>query len=236
MGWNRLALWLGLAGVVAGTLGGCDDGGSDGGGEGIPVERHDAGDSGPRFDLDAGDGDSDDEDAGIGPIVACTEVPRLNGPGAIAEGLTSTTAPTDFDVTRVSIGFECATPALVITLSGGNCPGGNEHALTLRFSTDAIAAGTLPKGQTRIDEQRSGIEIRYTRKGAAAPGGTWGNCGTGDLGTLDFAGPPALEQGAIVEGSYNLLLHDCEDSGKADMAIFGYYKAEVEQSFDDACH
>lgn len=216
----------------------CSDASDDGGGGQLEVTRP-AGDGDGDGPFDPGDQDAgdvmDDEDAGVAPVFSCRRVPAIVGAGAAAEGITSTSSPTDFEVTRVNVGYECETPALVLELSGGACPNGTGHALRIALATDAIAAGSFPAAPVVIDEQRSGVDILYSRRGTAAPGGTWGNCGSDDMGLLSFAEPPSLAAGGVLEGAFQLNLPACGETRQDPMDVIGYFKTEVEQSFAEAC-
>jgi len=224
----RVALLLPLSAAALA----CGDDSSDSGGPGPVLEVMDEEDaSAPPSDMDAGA----DEDAGTGIPPVCENVDVIQGAGTAADGLNATALPDDFEVSRVSIGFDCETRSLVLKHSGGFCPSGDGHELTIALDAASIESGTLPSGPITLDALRSGITIRYTRHAFLDPGGEWGNCGTDDMGLLELLEMPSLQANQVVEGRYQLILVPCDGRLNEPIDVVGSFRALTDHSLAETC-
>lgn len=167
----------------------------------------------------------------------CVNVAAATEPG---EGTfnNSVQNPADFSVTRVAVGFSpnCLTPTVVLEMSDGRCPDGQNHRLTIEIDAAAIALQQVSLGEVDLATAHSQgqINVRYERPSGLTPAGVFGTCG-GESGVITLSNLPELRRGAIYAGSYQMTLNACAGFEGAPQDVQGTFNAEVAADLSDLC-
>lgn len=232
-------LWLALAALV---LGGCGDdrpevpnapvnGGSS-------IGNGDDRDGGPLPIKDAGPPRTDAGDGAV-PATSCERIEVVRSVAEDTPGVTSTSAPRDFLVSRQAERWspDCINPKLIIELSDGLCPNGFGHQLALAFSLNDFRDGALHVGNNAVlpDAESTSIQVRYTRPEPLEPSGVWGSC-LGSSGQVVFIEAPDPTAGSTLRAQYALELTPCNSETTAPMqTVIGVFTIQLRYELSEFC-
>jgi hypothetical protein len=194
--------------------------------------------------------DDEDEDGGAAGIgggdsgmlpAECQNVPVVQVPAdELPPGTeASTTAPADFEVSRLVGSWQggCEGPVFMVEMSEGDCPNGQDHALSFAINAASLVDGSLRLGLNTLGPEPNdvGIRIRYVRPEALTPNGEWGSC-AGAAGMFDVVGEaPSSEAGSTLHIRFSLDLTACDGSDSALQTVTGTFLVMVRRSFTDVC-
>jgi hypothetical protein len=211
-----------------------------GGGSGNgPGEDEDAGalaDAG----LDGGRSVSADAGSVLGSECQDTEAAMFMGEDPSVEPIATTTAPSDFLVTRVQAAWDtdCDRPAFRIELSDGHCPIGRGHTLVFWFDASAIDRDELRVGLNQIVPEGDSdvVSIRYVRPSRLGPSGEWGTC-EGASGTLLLRGdePSTSVEFTKWVGNFSLDLTACGGGAAGRQQVVGTFNTTMRRTLADVC-
>jgi hypothetical protein len=194
----------------------------------------------PDDDEDGGAAGAGGGDSGMLPE-ECQNVPVVQIPAdELPPGTeASTTAPTDFEVSRLVGSWQggCEHPVFQVEMSEGGCPNGRDHALIFDIDAASLVDGSLRLGLNTLSPEPNdlGIRIRYVRPRSLTPSGEWGSC-AGATGMFDVVGDaPSSEARSTLQLRFSLDLTACDGSASPLQTVSGTFLVMVRRSFRDVC-
>jgi hypothetical protein len=172
--------------------------------------------------FDAGRRDAAGPDAGAGDF--CADFPRAGS---------TISAPAGFAPTRLVArwdGASCASPALVVALTEGDCALTGGERLVLRFSEASWTDGRiLPGTNILFPDGTHPIQLTYVRPDP--PSLTVGPCadGTVEIDVAEFA------RGGRLVARVDATLNDCGVVGDVGTNVVATLDVPILQSSRDAC-
>lgn len=236
-GMQRSAGWLVVA-VGSFAAVSCSDDRDD-----VPAASQSGGPNVTEQDKDAAadDRDAGARDAGSSVDAAVPSTTSCTLATLATDGTTSLPVqPADFDVTRQAqtwtIDTGCTAPSFSVQLSGGRCPDGDGHELTMTFDVNAIEDGAIHTGNNTVssDADSLGLSIRYVRPASLSPSGVWGSC-TGASGTVIFGDTATPRSGVTLSARYELNLTACDGSSHEALLVTGNFELLVRNSLERFC-
>jgi hypothetical protein len=209
--------------------------GTGGGGVGIPGGGRD---SGRDDEEDAG------SDSGTSALALVCDDFLPIPPGSVdpvpGVYINRASSPADFEVTRTVVAWEssCMQPTIRITLSDGDCPEGDGHALTFIVPAAGIDNGDVLLGQNVVtgNPGSNNISVRYTRPDSLdlEPHGEWGSC-AGASGTIELRGELQTDDDSAFVGQFQLELTRCDGGEESVQQLIGEFGVELPAGLLDVC-